>query len=309
VASELPFGGWTTFAFELEGRKNNEAQPPESGGLVIGNNYFQTMQVEPQRGRVFSDSDGVAGTPVVVVNQNFAERYWPGEETLGKRLRVREDQIFGPWLTVAAVVPDILQNFRRQLQHDPLIYLPFAEQPTRQVFLIARTQIPPTSLANAFRREVQGLDENLALDDVRSLEERIAESRLTVSLFGAICTVFAGVATALAAIGLYAVIANAVSQRTREIGLWMAMGAARGHVARLVFGQGIRPVAPGVVIGLLLALAVTRLLRAGLLGVSPSDPLTFVGIVMVLAIAATLGCAVPARRATKVDPMVALRHE
>jgi putative ABC transport system permease protein len=164
-------------------------------------------------------------------------------------------------------------------------------------------------LGNAFRREVQGLDENLALDDVRSLEERIAESRLTVSLFGAICAVFAGVATALAAIGLYAVIAYAVSQRTREIGLRMAMGASRGDVARLVFGQGIRPLGPGLVIGLLLALAVTRLLRAALVGVSPSDPLTFVGIVMVLVIAATLGCAVPARRATKVDPMVALRYE
>ncbi|MBA0086160.1 MAG: ABC transporter permease, partial [Acidobacteria bacterium Pan2503] len=309
MASALPFGGWTTFTFELEGRKSDEAQPPETGGLVVGNNYFQAMQVEPQRGRVFTDSDGVAGTPVVIVNQSFAEKYWPGEEALGKRLRVREDPIFGPWLTVEGVVPDILQNFRRQLQHDPLIYLPFAEQPTRQAFLIARTQVPPTSLANAFRREVQGLDENLALDDVRSLEERIAESRLTVSLFGAICTVFAGVATALAAIGLYAVIAHAVSQRTREIGLRMAMGASRGEVARLVFGQGVRPLAPGVVIGLLLALAVTRLLRAVLVGVSPSDPLTFVGIVMVLAIAATLGCAVPARRATKVDPMVALRHE
>ena len=309
VASQLPFGGWTTFTFELEGRKNDEAQPPETGGLVVGSNYFQTMQVQQQRGRVFSVSDGVAGTPVVVVNQSFAEKYWPGAEALGKRLRVREDQIFGPWLTVTGVVPDILQNFRRHLQHDPLIYLPFAEQPTRQAFLIARTQVPPTTLAKAFRREVQRLDENLALDDVRSLEERIAESRLTVSLFGAICTVFAGVATALAAIGLYAVIAHTVSQRTREIGLRMAMGASRGDVARLVFGQGIRPLAPGVGIGLLLALAVTRLLRAALVGVSPSDPLTFVGIVMVLAISAALGCAVPARRAMKVDPLVALRYE
>ena len=309
VASQLPFGGWTTFVFELEGSKNNEAQPPETGGLVVGNNYFQTMEVQPQRGRVFNDSDGSAGTPVIVVNQSFAEKYWPGEEALGKRLRVKDEQVFGPWLTVAGIVPDILQNFRRQLQHDPLVYLPFAEQPARRMFLIARTQVPPTTLANAFRQEVQRLDENLALDDVRSLEERVAESRLTVSLFGAVCTVFAGVATVLAAIGLYAVIAHAVSQRTREIGLRMAMGASRSDIARLVFGQGIRPLAPGVAIGLLLALAVTRLLRVALVGVSPSDPLTFAGIVLVLAIAAALGCAVPARRAMKVDPMVALRYE
>ena len=309
VASQLPFGGWTTLSFELEGRKNDEVQLPETGGLVVGNNYFQTMQVQPQHGRVFTDSDGLAGTPIVVVNQSFAEKYWPGEEPLGKRLRVKEEQILGPWLTVVGVVPDILQNFRHHLQHDPLIYLPFAEQPARRVFLIARTQVPPTTLANAFRSEVQHLDENLALDDVRSLEERVAESRLTVSLFGAICTVFAGVATVLAAIGLYAVNAHAVSQRTREIGLHMAMGASRSDVARLVFGQGIRPLAPGVAIGLLLALGVTRLLRVVLVGVSPSDPLTFVGIVLVLTIAAALGCAGPARRAMKVDPMVALRYE
>ena len=309
VASQLPLGSWTTFSFELEGRKNDEAQPPETGGLIVGNNYFQTMRVQPQRGRLFTDSDGVAGTPVVLVNESFAEKYWPDEQAIGKRLRVKEEQTFGAWLTVAGVVPDILQNFRHNLQRDPLIYLPFPEQPARQMFLVARTQVPPTTLANAFRREVQRLDENLALDDVRSLEARIAESRLTVSLFGGICTVFAGVATILAAIGLYAVIAHAVSQRTREIGLRMAMGASRGDVARLVFGQGIRPLAPGVVIGLLLALVVTRLLRAALVGVSPSDPLTFVGIVLVLTLAAALGCAVPARRAMKVDPMVALRYE
>ena len=309
VASQLPLGSWTTFTFELEGRKSDEAQPPETGGLIVGNNYFQTMQVQPQRGRLFKDSEGVAGTLVALVNENFAEKYWPGEEALGKRLRVKQEETFGPWLTVAGVVPDILQNFRHNLQRDPLIYLPFAEQPARQMFLVARTQVPPTTLANAFRSEVQRLDENLALDDVRSLEERIAESRLTVSLFGGICTVFAGVATILAAIGLYAVIAHAVSQRTREIGLRMAMGASRGDVARLVFGQGIRPLAPGVAIGLVLALMVTRLLRVALVGVSPSDPLTFAGIVLVLAIAAALGCAVPARRAMKVDPMEALRYE
>jgi putative ABC transport system permease protein len=309
VASQLPLGSWTTFPFELEGRKNDEAQTPETGGLIVGNNYFQTMQVQPQYGRLFNDSDGVAGPPVVVVNESFAEKCWPGQEALGRRIRLKEEQTFGPWLTVAGVVPDILQNFRHNLQHDPLIYLPLAEQPARRMFLIARTQVPPTTLANAFRREVQRLDENLALDDVRSLEERIAESRLTVSLFGAICTVFAVVATVLAAIGLYAVIAHAASQRTREIGLRMAMGASRGDVARLVFGQGIRPLAPGLAIGLLLALAVTRLLRVVLVGVSPSDPLTFAGIVLVLIFAAALGCAIPARRAMKVDPMVALRYE
>jgi ABC-type antimicrobial peptide transport system permease subunit len=167
--------------------------------------------------------------------------------------------------------------------------------------------VPPANLAEAFRREVQSIDENLPVYELRTLENRIAESRLTVSLFGAICSIFAGVATVLAAIGLYAVIAHAVSQRSQEIGLRMAIGASRRDVARLVLAQGIRPLAPGLAIGLLLALAATRLLRVALVGVSPSDPLTFVAIVLVLTAAALLGCLVPARRALRVDPVVALR--
>jgi len=142
---------------------------------------------------------------------------------------------------------------------------------------------------------------------VRTLQNRIAEGRLTVSLFGAICSIFAGVATMLAAIGLYAVIAHAVSQRSREIGLRMAIGASRRDVARLIFAQGIRPLVPGLAVGLLLALAATRLLRVALVGVSPADPLTFVTIVVVLTVAALLGCLAPARRALRVDPVVALR--
>jgi cell division protein FtsX len=265
------------------------------------------MQVEPLRGRLFLDADGVAGPPVVVVNEAFAAKFWPGENALGKRIRVMEGHVPGPWLTLVGVVPDVLQNFRQNLQRDPLIYLPFAEKPERQVFLVARTRVPPASLADAFRREVQHLDEDLAVYDVRTVDNRIAESRLTVTLFGAICSIFAGVATVLAAIGLYGVIAHTVSQRTQEIGLRMALGATRRDIVRLVLAQGIRPLVPGLAIGLLLALAAARLLRVVLVGVSPSDPLTFVGIVIVLAFAAALGCLVPALRAMRVDPLIALR--
>jgi putative ABC transport system permease protein len=309
VASQLPLGGWTPFSFEFEGRTTDPAQPPEGGGLIVSNNYFQTMQVQPRRGRLFLDADGVAGPPVVVVNENFAAKFWPGEDALGKRVRVLEEHFPGPWLTVVGVVPDILQNFRPNLQRDPLIYVPYAEKPDRQVFLVARTLVPPATLADAFRREVQRVDENLAVYEVRTLENRIAESRLTVSLFGAICSIFAGVATVLAAIGLYGVIAHAVSQRTQEIGLRMAVGASRRDIVRLVLTQGIRPLVPGLAIGLLLALAASRLLRVALVGVSPNDPVTFVGIVMVLTSAVALGCIVPARRATRIDPLIALRYE
>ena len=309
VASQLPLGGWTPFSFEFEGRTTDPAQPPEGGGLVVSNNYFQTMQVQPRLGRLFLDADGVAGPPVVVVNESFAAKFWSGEDALGKRVRLLEDHLPGPWLTVVGVVPDILQNFRKNLQRDPLIYMPYAEKPDRQVFLFARTLVPPATLADAFRREVQHVDENLAVYEVRTLENRIAENHLTVSLFGAICSIFAAVATVLAAIGLYGVIAHAVSQRTQEIGLRMAIGASRRDIVRLVLAQGIRPLAPGLAIGLLLALAASHLLRVALVGISPNDPLTFVGIVIVLTSAVAFGCIVPARRATRIDPLIALRYE
>jgi putative ABC transport system permease protein len=204
-------------------------------------------------------------------------------------------------------VPDILQNFRQQLERDPLVYVPFAEKPQRQIFILARTAVPPATLTDAFRREVQRTDGNLAVYDVRTLEQRIAENRLGASLFGAMLSVFAVVATILAAIGLYAVIAHAVSQRTREIGLRIALGATRRDIVKLVFAQGIRPLAPGVVIGMLMALATGRLLPVMLVGVSPNDPLTFAAILLVLISAAVLGCLVPARRAIRVDPVSALR--
>ena len=309
IASQLPLGSWTSFNVELEGKTHDPGHPAEAGGIVVSNNYFDIMQVQPRRGRLLQQSDGTVGPPVLVVNESFAAKFWPREDPLGKRLRLVDQGAAGPWLTVVGITPDILQNFRESLKHDPLLYLPFAEKPDRQAFLIARTQVPPATLTDAFRREVQSLDPNLAVYDVRTLDERIAQSRLTVSLFGAICIVFAVVATVLAAIGLYAVIMQAVNRRTREIGLRMALGASRREIVALVFRQGIRPLALGLFIGLVLALATGRVLRSLLVGVDPSDPLTFAGVVLVLLAAGVLGCLVPARRAIRVDPMVTLRYE
>ncbi|MGB7846380.1 MAG: ABC transporter permease [Candidatus Acidiferrum sp.] len=309
AASQLPMGSWIPLGVEFEGTHSDALERPEVGGLAVSNNYFEIMQVQARRGRVFLSSDAQAGPPVAVVNETFAKKFWPGEDALGKRVRVVEEESAGPWLIVVGVVPDILQNFRELLKHDPLIYLPFAEKPERQMFLVARTEVPPATMSGAVRRELQQIDANLAVYEVRTLEDRIAESRLTVSLFGGVCTVFAAVATVLAAIGLYAVIMQAVSQRIQEIGLRMALGATRRDILALVFAQGIRPLLPGLVVGLLLAAATSRVLGSLLVGVSPSDPVVFAGTVVVLLAAAVIGCVVPARRATCVDPMVALRYE
>jgi putative ABC transport system permease protein len=309
TASNLPMGGWVPFGIAFDGSIDDPAHRPEAGGLIVSDNYFAIMQVQPLRGRLFSEIDGESGTSVAIVNQSFVKKFWPSVDPLGKRVAIIEDHPPASWFTVVGIVPDVLQNFRENLEHDPLIYLPFSEMPQHQTFLIARTSVSPSTLADSFRREVQQIDPGLPLYDIRTLDNRIAETRLSTSLFGAMCSVFAGIATILAAIGLYAVIAHAVTRRTREIGLRIALGASRADVMKLVVGQCIRPLLPGMTLGLLLALGGTQVLRNALQGVSPNDPATFVGTVIVLVFAAFVGCAVPARRAMKVDPMVALRYE
>jgi len=309
VTSNLPMQGWLSFELEFEGRASDSGPLPESGGLIVSKNYFALMQVQAVRGRLFSDIEATSGPPVALVNESFAAQFWPHGEPLGKRLRLVQEKPTNTWFTVVGIVPDILQNFRDNLERDPLIYVPYSELPQRQTFLLARTRVPPSTLADAFRRQVQNIDARLAVYEVRTLESRIAETRLSVSLFGAMCSVFAGIATVLAAIGLYAVTAHAVNRRRREIGLRAALGATRPDIARLVLAQSLRPLIPGLIIGLVLAVAVTQALRSALRGVSPTDPATFAGTILILLAAAVLGCVVPALRAMRVDPMTALRYE
>lgn len=309
TVSRLPFGGFASFPCEVQGAHAETGRVPYVGAMVVGADYFKVMRAQPRRGRVFTESDGIAGAPVALVNETFAAIYWPGHDALGKQLRLLLDHTAQPWLTVVGVVPDILQNFRRPLDHDALIYLPYAADPQREIYVVSRTLIPPAQLAGGFRRAVQAVDPNLAVYEVRTLENRLAEKRLSAKLLGGTFSVFAVIALVLAALGLYSVIAHSISQRTQEIGVRMALGGTRQDIARLVFVQGMRPMLLGMAPGLPAALAVTHVLRMVLIGVSPGDPLTFLLAVLVLAGAGVLGCAIPARRAIGVDPMVALRYE
>jgi predicted permease len=320
LASSMPTGYVRYFPYELETQPSADAAGspearPFTAGLIVGADYFRVMQVRAGRGRVFNESDGIAGAPAVLVNDSFAAKAWPGEDPIGRRLRLAHEaggtrgQVLESWLTVVGMVPDIQQNFQRPVEHAPLIYLPYgaAADPQRVMFLIARTAVPPSSMAEAFRKEVQSLDDNLPVFDVSTLEDRIALRRLDVGAFVILFTIFAGVALVLASVGLYAVVAHSVSQRTREIGVRMAVGGTAGDILRLVFWQGMRRIFIGLAVGLPLAAAVTFVLRAVLVGVSPGDPLSLAGAALVLILAGLLGCAIPARRAVRVDPMVALR--
>jgi putative ABC transport system permease protein len=267
------------------------------------------IRVRARRGRTFTDSDAVSGVPVVLVNEDFVEKFWPNESAVGKRIRLVKDRAAQPWLTVIGVLPNIRQNPRRPLENDPLIYLPYQQEPQREMFLVAQTQVPAQTLATPLRREVQKIDSNLALYDIGTVDSHLAKTRLETSILGGMFSVFAGLALVLAAIGLYAVISHGVSQRTQEIGIRMALGGTQRDILRLVYMQGLRPLVIGMMLGLPAALGVTHILRTTLIGVSPGDPLTLLAVVLVLTAAGVAGCAVPARRAVRVDAIVALRYE
>jgi putative ABC transport system permease protein len=310
ISNFLPTGGSSSFEYELEGVPPVSSQRrPTLSALIIGPDYFRVMDVRPLSGRVFTEADGVSGPPVSIVNKSFASKFWPGQNSIGKRLRLYTAGMPENWLQVVGVVPDIVQNELSPEQIDPLIYIPYVQKPQSDMAIVARTVVPPGTMATAFRREIQAVDSDLPIYNLWTMQERLERNYWFYRILGVLFVIFAGIALFLASIGLYAVMAHSVSQRTQEIGVRMAMGATARTILQLLFTQGMLRVAAGVAIGLIGAFGVTRILKAVLVQVAPADPMTFATASVVLAIAAALGCWIPARRAMRVDPMAALRHE
>jgi putative ABC transport system permease protein len=303
LTSNLPLSGWMTLRGKLQGGAPNTWA--ELNALVVDPDYFRTLEVGLRRGAAFPGGD----LPQAIVNQSFAEKFWPGEDPVGKRVRVVSRTGRGPWLDVIAVAPELPQDLMHPLARRPLIYIPFESDPRPSISVMARTAVPPATLVQPFRRAVQSLDENLPAQDVSSLEERISNSRLNATAFGKLFSLFAAIALVLASVGIYALSAHTVSRRTQEIGIRMALGGTRVNIFTLVLKQGMRSVAGGLAVGIPLALVVTRALSRGLVGVSPTDPVTYAGAALVLGLASLLGCALPARRAVRIDPLAAIRHD
>ena len=207
------------------------------------------------------------------------------------------------------MVPNIVQNDISPREIDALIYLPYRQKPAPDMAIVARTRVPPGSLGTALRHEIQQIDPDLPVYNLWTLAERLERNYWFQRIIGILFLIFGGVALLLASIGLYAVMAHSVSQRTQEIGIRMAVGATDHRIHRLVFGQGLRQLAIGLVIGLAGAFAVTRVLTSALVEVSPSDPATYGIATMVLSAAAAFGCLIPARRAMRVNPIVALYRD
>jgi putative ABC transport system permease protein len=318
VASDLPAASPDDFTYEVEGAPQPDSGDfPRVNALVVGNDYFRTVQVTPKAGREFNDTDSSGGQPVLIVNELFARQHWPGQDALGKRVRLlrwRPGAPRGtppapdPWVTVVGVVPDILQD-DASFVLTPLLYFPQHQRPQSGMYILVRTRVPPATLGHAIRREVQALDADLAVPSLRTLEESLWFRNWRYRVFGTMFAIFAGMALLLATVGLYAVIAHSVSRRTREIGVRMALGAKTSNILALVFKQGLLQMALGLGVGLAAALGVTRVLAALLVGVTPADPFTFVSVALVLIAAGLLGCGIPARRAIRVDPVVALKND
>jgi putative ABC transport system permease protein len=319
LTSNLPAGGSQRFDYELEGKPPvDERKRPHTDALVISPDYFRVVRVVPRAGRAFTEADGVTGYPVVIVNDAFASSYWPSEDPLGKRLRLVAQPVGAkvgtpatpqPWLTVVGVVQNIVQNNVGENEREPIIYVPFRQRPQRGINVIARTQGPPAKLGDTFRRQVQALDEDLPVFNLSTIDDFLERRNWPWRIFGTMFGIFAAIALLLASVGLYAVIAHSVGQRTQEIGVRIAIGASRWNILRLIFGQGMRQLGIGLVVGLAAAFGVTRVLSSLLVGISPTDPMTFTIVALVLTIAGMFGCLIPARRALRVDPVVALRHE
>jgi putative ABC transport system permease protein len=306
AANDLPFNGNEMEAIEVEGQ-DKSATPAIRQTWVLGD-YLQTMKIPLLRGRLFTAEDRQGTQPVVIISQSTARTLWPNQDAIGKRIYRN-----GGWRTVVGIVRDVPDG---PLSAMPLLhcYSPFLQEPDvfedfRTLNLAVRTRGDAAALAASIVGQLHRLDPALAVSDVRTMQEEVNDTVAPQRFNAILVGIYAGLALLLALVGIYGVLAYMVTQQTREIGIRMALGAQRGDILRRIVGRGMRLVASGTAAGLLGGWAVTRLMDSLLYGVTPRDPLTFLGVTGVLIAAALLACYIPARRAARVDPMVALRYE
>ena len=308
LANDIPLvGDMQTSAPRIEGRANSTGEGSLAGVHAVSQNYFQVIGTPVLKGRAFTSADTLNSPPVIIINNTMAQRLFPNEEPIGKRIRFSDDAKV-PWEEIVGVVGDIKHE---GLDAKPFMetYLPFTQSPRSLMAVMIRTTNDPTNLVSAARNSVLEVDRDQPVYDIKTMEQRLSESiaprRLSMVLFVS----FAGLALLLAAVGVYSVISYSVNRRTHEMGIRMALGARALDVLKLVVWQGMTLALVGIVIGVLAAFALTRLMSGLLYGVSATDPFIFAGVALMLVIIALLACLIPARRATKVDPMIALRYE
>jgi predicted permease len=313
VGSDLPWTGYddNLGGFQIEGKQHPANEEFHARYHAATGNYFRALGIPLIHGRFFTDADGEKAPRALIINQAMAEKYWPGEDVIGKRIDFFADHPKdSDWTRVVGVVGDVKDTPEKNAAQ-PAFWWPVAQVsfPAQEAAIAIRSDTVPTLLTNSVRNAVRELDPALAVANVRVMDQ-IADASVSAPRFTLfLVALFAALAIALAGIGTYGVISYSVNQRMREFGVRIALGASPWDVLRLVLVRGLSLAFGGVVVGITGALALARLLRTMLYQVSVADPLTFSAIAVFVLAIATLACVLPARRATRVDVMLSLRAE
>jgi predicted permease len=307
----LPLDGDDVGTFlAIEGRPVAEANPLRAGYTWVEPGYFSTVGIPLMKGRDFTAADDLATAPVVVINQTLARQFFPSQDPIGKRIKpgISNGYKASPMREVVGVVGDVRQYGLASVP-GPEVYVPLGQSPLGSMNFVVRTAVDPLTMVGAIRQEMGEMDKNLPFYGVKTFNQYLGEGFAQPRFLTLLLGLFAALALALAAIGLYGLVSYSASRRTHEIGIRLALGAEKRDVLRLVVGQGFKLTLMGAVIGAAGALALTRFLSGLLYGVKPTDLPTFLAVMLILMAVALVASYIPARRATKVDPMVALRYE
>ena len=311
LTTALPLDSGNNYlAFEVEGRVTPPTdKQPDAESRIVSADYFKALQIPLRRGRLLDDRDALGAPDVVVISETMARKYFGGEDPIGKRITFGDPQAADvEWFTVVGIVGDVRGS---SLKSEPYaqVYGSYRQSPQRGMTVVLRTAGDPMNVAPAVRQQVAALDPQQPLYNIRTAEQVLAASIARPRFNMLLIAILAGIALVLAAIGVYGVISYSVTQRTREIGIRIALGASAGNVLKLVVGEGMILAGTGIVVGIIAAFGVTRIMASLLYGVTASDPLTFASLALLLGAIAFVACYIPARRATRVDPVVALRYE
>jgi len=308
----LPLSGSNLVtSFDIEESPLPEGQRPVAPVRIIATDYFKTMGIQVGQGRVFDERDQFDSAPVVIVNERFAQKYFPGQNSIGKRIQpgFSADDNGEKVREIVGVVGNV-KHLSLRNEDSPEMYLPETQMPVHAMSIVIRTSVSnPSAITNSLRKELAAMDATIPLTSVRVFDEYISRSLARPRFNTLLLSIFAGTALVLTAIGIYGVLAYSVAQRTSEIGIRIALGAGKSSIFRLIVGQAMTLVGISLLLGLAGAFAATRLLGSLLFGVGASDPVTFISIVFLVSVVAFIAAWVPARRATRVDPIIALRAE
>jgi predicted permease len=314
ISTNVPPQGGARRTLEIDGRSVQAGtERPSITTVIINPTFFDTIGASIRRGRGFTDADGGKGAETVIVNQQFVSQFFSGEDPIGRRIRFPPNepapgQEPPVWRTIVGISPTIRHSRPQDAEPPAVAYIPLRQEPSGFAVLLVRTRVDPGVIMSAVRREVQAIDPDQPVFTVQTMDQMLAQQRWPFRVFGTVFGIFAFIALILAAVGLYAVMAYSVTQRTQEIGVRMALGAASRQVSWLVLRRAIVQIVIGLTLGLTGAWFAGQLLSP-LLVVTPRDPSTFVGIALLLVVVALAACLIPARRATRLDPLVALRQE